>query len=680
MVAIAAPDADAASSPGEAKLAYRVAAVHVDGGEATWHSDDQFHVRWDLAGGGSEVQPTEFAYRIDDERGQPVGPVKTVRLAEDSTWMSIPHAPGEMPAPGVYRLLVWMQNATQAGPAATATLRQDTSPPAPVRPTVPTEWLLAGSMAEVGIEHPGWPRPLSGIRGYAVEVDQGTGSEPCGGRAICTLAETALPGGEDDDTILLGPFTEAANVVRVVAVSGTGARSTQAESAALRIDGTPPTVRLRGASAGWSNHPLEIEATASDGLSGVLAAGPAGPSTAIAVDGEPPTVTPGDRATATVHGDGVHQVTAFARDAVGNTGASDPGAAQLVARIDETAPRVAFASAQDPGRPERIVARVEDQLSGPSSERGSIQVRPAGSGLPFEALETVVAGARLLADWDSDAVAQGSYEFRAVGFDAAGNRTESSRRADGAAMLLSNPVKLPTTLAVGFGGRSFLAHRCRRDATGLHCDSHAISSFARRPASTRVAYGRGVPVAGRLATATGAPLGDRRVTITETFDAGTSLVRRETTVSTGPDGVFLAHLGRGPSREIAIAFAGDEKLTRSVGRELRLGVRTALRLRTSTSAARVGGPPVVFTGHLGRRAAEVPLGGVAVQLEFRVAGLPWGEFRTVRSDRRGRFRYPYAFSDDDSRGVRFQFRAHVASQAGWPYAEAYSRPIAVTGR
>jgi len=52
----------------------------------------------------------------------------------------------------------------------------------------------------------------------------------------------------------------------------------------------------------------------------------------------------------------------------------------------------------------------------------------------------------------------------------------------------------------------------------------------------------------------------------------------------------------------------------------------------------------------------------------------------VEADARGRFRYAYRFSDDDSRGVRFQFRAYVNGREGWPYEPAYSRPIAVLGR
>ena len=60
-------------------------------------------------------------------------------------------------------------------------------------------------------------------------------------------------------------------------------------------------------------------------------------------------------------------------------------------------------------------------------------------------------------------------------------------------------------------------------------------------------------------------------------------------------------------------------------------------------------------------------------MQFRLAGMPWSEFRTVRTDRHGRFRYAYRFSDDDSRGVRFQFRAYAPAQAGWPYEPAGSR-------
>ncbi len=51
----------------------------------------------------------------------------------------------------------------------------------------------------------------------------------------------------------------------------------------------------------------------------------------------------------------------------------------------------------------------------------------------------------------------------------------------------------------------------------------------------------------------------------------------------------------------------------------------------------------------------------------------------MQTDARGRFRYAYAFSDDDSRGVRFQFRAYIRG-GDWPYEPAASKAITVTGR
>jgi len=76
----------------------------------------------------------------------------------------------------------------------------------------------------------------------------------------------------------------------------------------------------------------------------------------------------------------------------------------------------------------------------------------------------------------------------------------------------------------------------------------------------------------------------------------------------------------------------------------------------------------------------IPAGGKSVQLQFHLPGLPWTEFRTVQTNRRGRFRYAYRFSDDDSRGASFQFRAFAPAQSDWPYEPAGSRPVTVRGR
>jgi hypothetical protein len=186
-------------------------------------------------------------------------------------------------------------------------------------------------------------------------------------------------------------------------------------------------------------------------------------------------------------------------------------------------------------------------------------------------------------------------------------------------------------------------------------------------------------VGGRLVDATGAPLPGQTVDVVESFMAGARHPDRRTAVTTDADGDFRARLAPGPSREVRAEFAGTRRLTRAGGRLLRLRIRAGVQLHVSTGRVQVGGAPVVFRGRIVHPEARIPASGLPVELEFRLPGTPWTEFRTVQSDGAGRFRYPYSFSDDDSAGVRFLFRAFVPATGGWPFAPATSRPLAVTG-
>jgi hypothetical protein len=102
-------------------------------------------------------------------------------------------------------------------------------------------------------------------------------------------------------------------------------------------------------------------------------------------------------------------------------------------------------------------------------------------------------------------------------------------------------------------------------------------------------------------------------------------------------------------------------------------------MKASTARVLVGGAPVVFKGRIVHPEAPIPTRGLPVELEFRLPGIPWTQFRTVQTDAAGRFAYPYSFNDDDSAGVRFLFRAFVPATGGWPFVPATSRPVPVTG-
>ncbi len=646
--------------------------MRVIGGASSWHADNDFRVYWDVPPlpTGSAITGVEF--RLLDQAGNVL--MEERDLPVWTTHFEVLYVPS---GPGAYLAQVRIEVSGQTGPWGGVWLLFDNVRPGPVRPLAPSGWVTGAEPTTLRIAHPAAPLPISGIRGYAATVESLDGAAPCSGSDRCSVAETDLQGGVDADVLSLGVLPEGVHTVHAVAVSGSGMRSAEVGSAIVRVDATLPSLSLEGTSGGWTNGPLRVTARARDQLSGMAAAGPGGPITAIGIDGAAPRVEPGDLATVVVSGEGRHEIVAYARDAAGN--GSEQTARRALVEIDEGAPAVAFAPTQDPAAPERIEATVADSRAGADLGRGSIGVRKVGSRQRFEALPTASSSGRLVAHWDSDSYPTGAYEFRVTGYDAAGNSASSERRSNGDRMVLTNPVKKPTELIAAFGGKRLRIQRCVRDGQQRRCRQRVIEPFEDRPTTRAVPYGRSIPYGGRLATAAGLPLSGVAVAVVETFSAGSTVAVRTTSIRTDADGSFATRLGPGPSRRIEAVFPGDRTLTRAVGGAVTLDVLGGVRLRASTAAARIGGAPVVFRGRLLAADAALPTSGRPIELQFRFPGSEWSEFRTVRADRHGRFHYAYSFSDNDSRGVRFQFRAYAPAEDDWPYAPATSRPVFVTG-
>ncbi len=663
LLAIAAfPAAAGAAAP-------EVTGLGVWGGNV-WHADSGFTVEWNPPPQGSVVHwnltadatPGILAYGEDPERWNGIGvrvpPTPGLYWFEARDWQPLVYGPEAF------------------GPGVRVPLYFDNVPPRPVAVTAPA-WVAAGTVVPIRVSPPPAPLPISGIEGYAVSIDGAAEGVPCARADRCAATEVDLAG--RDSTTLPAP-PEGISYVHAVAVSGSGMASSSTATVVVGVDGTAPRVRLEGAPAGWAAGPVHLTALATDELSGMAPAGPGGPITAIGVDGAPPAQAPGPAASATVAGEGSHQVVFWGRDAVGNAGdGSLPFAhpATATVRIDETAPTVRF-TASDPDDPERIEAIVGDVLSGPSADRGQIALRPAGTTGSFEPLPTAVDRGRLVARWNSDDFPHGSYEFRATGYDAAGNPA-TNRDGGGPALVLQNPVKREARVAFGFGAAALVYPRCARADGHRRCRSATVRSFAKRPPNRTVPCCHGAVVGGRLVDATGAALPGQTVEVVEAFAPGARSRTRGTPLTTDPAGYFHARLAPGPSRVVEARFAGTGHLTRAGGRSLRLRVRAGVRMKASTARVLVGGAPVVFKGRIVHPEAPIPARGLPVELEFRLPGIPWTEFRTVQTDAAGRFAYPYSFNDDDSAGVRFLFRAFVPATGGWPFVPATSRPVPVTG-
>ena len=653
-----------------------------NGGDA-WRPDDGFDLRWrnpePVEGGAALVA---VHYRVRNPAGTAVvGETRINWLVSHIHRVLVPSIPA------AYTAEVWLEDAggNEGAPAAVK-LRFDDVRPADVEPLPKPGWVSRTDQPyTLPISHPDEPLPLSGVRGYAISIDRSPNGDPCLLADRCSDAETDLRGGVEEDSIALSELPEGKSYVHAVAVSGSGMKSNLPGHAMLRVDRTDPTTVLDGVPDDWTNHSVLLTATAIDARSGMKATAEGeSPFTAIRVDGGVPAIAAGDSVSAAVIEPGVHAVSYYARDAAGNLndGAhnngndNNPPSTTLV-RIDRDLPGVAFLNLLNPADPELIRARVTDHLAGPDLARGSIAVRPHGSDDRFEPLPTE-AGEVLRARWDSDAYLPGLYEFRAVGYDAAGNSSATYERASGTPMVLSNPLKAPTALQAGFAVRPPRSRGCGRRNGARACRRHP-GAFSSQSTPLRVPFGHGARFAGRL-VASGTPLSGVRVLVVERFPAALSSQDRVATVTTGADGTFAAVLEPGPSREVTAVFPGSPTLGRSRSGPLRLEGASGVRLSASSSVAAVGGPPVVFRGRLARGAVPIALGERTVQLQFRVPGLPWTEFRSLQTDARGRFKFPYTFHDDDSRGVSFRFRAFVPAQIGWPYGPAGSPPVTVRGR
>jgi len=635
----------------------------VAGGEDTWHADNDFDLDWANPPQADGAPIAAVRYRMLDAGGSVVVPQTRV-AGPASNLMDL-----EVPAgPGRYTVEVSLEDsAGNVGPAARAVLRFDDVRPGPAAPVETHEWLSRSELPLFqSITHPPLPHPVSGIAGYAYAVDQSPTTDPCAAGDRCTASETDLKSGVEDETFQISDLVEGTNYVHSVAVSGSGMKSSEVGHAELLVDKTDPVTTLHGVPSGWTTGNVPLTATATDSLSGMGGGAEAGAYTAISVDGGPAVTSGGDSVSTVVTGEGVHTVSHFAGDVAGN--ANDgrivngvqnrpPGAA--VVRIDRTEPGVAFVSNQDPDDPERLRAVVSDALSGPSDDGGGIEVRRVGGARTFQPIPTEVDHGVLEARWNSDDYPAGEYEFRAWATDVAGNTAVSRQRTDGKAMVLPNPIKVPTAVRAGLGpGRSRLG----------------------RIRSKSVSYSSGVRFHGRLTAGLGSPLAGQTVEVTERFRPGARLATRISRVRTGGKGFFSMLLPAGPGRTVTAAYAGTRTLTRSISAPSRIRTAGRITLRVSSRVAWVGGRPIVFSGTIGYRLAAIPRDGKRVDLQFRTRSVGWTSFRSIESNARGHFRFAYRFVDDESRGVAFDFRALAPAERDWPYGAAVSSSQRVRGR
>ena len=168
---------------------------------------------------------------------------------------------------------------------------------------------------------------------------------------------------------------------------------------------------------------------------------------------------------------------------------------------------------------------------------------------------------------------------------------------------------------------------------------------------------------------------DQEVELIERFAPGASLEPAGRTLTTDDRGRIRVRLSRGPSRTVAVHYAGSRRYLGSVADPVALAVRGSARLDPLPRRVRAG-RRVVFSGTIGAFGTAMPQGKL-VELQVRGGGVR--RFRTVghafRTDPRGRWRMRYRFDRFYSEPTRFRFRLRVSRERHWPYlTPALSRP------
>lgn len=213
-------------------------------------------------------------------------------------------------------------------------------------------------------------------------------------------------------------------------------------------------------------------------------------------------------------------------------------------------------------------------------------------------------------------------------------------------------------------------------ANGTDATAHAHLSVAFQRADGGTArrivlrLGRRASIVGRLVDGSGAGIGGARLGAAWRI-AGRRWVARPG-VRTDPDGRFVYTLPAGPSRDVRFTyFPYSDSRAVELSNVVRADALAPLSIRADrrhVSGARV----VRLSGRVGGGA--IPRGGLLVTLEGWQRGWGWRAFRTVRTDRAGRWSTRYRFRLASG---RFGFRALVPHQGTFPYATSRSAGVFV---
>ncbi|MGH2890144.1 MAG: hypothetical protein ACRDNJ_11000, partial [Solirubrobacteraceae bacterium] len=470
----------------------------------------------------------------------------------------------------------------------------------------------------------------------------------------------------------VGITGDGTHTVTCRATTGAGVTGAAA-SYTVHVDSQPPTIAFSGGppQGKWSTTAQSVTVTAQDqpGLSGVS-------QIACTLDGNASTYA-GSHAQITVQPPG-GELTCKGQDNAGNWSASQ--AWDFL--IDDSAPTGSF-KGTDPANPAQVAVQLADAGSGVAGAKIQIQTASGWQGLTTNwDPGTGVATATVP---DDGSLPDGTYQLEAIAWDVAGNQATITRAAGGGPQTVTLPIRIATDVKVATATvmrrhcteRRIVIHRRHRHGPHRAAATRLKRSCSLAPVpvphgaiAARLAYGQRQVVHGLLTTLDGSPIANAPVAVTASVPGWPA--RRLGTVTTDSRGRFTYTLS-GSSETVTFSYGGTATLRYSAGQTV-LRVLGKARIRVAHNAT--AGHALHVSGRV--YGGFIPSGGVLVQLQYRVRGVPvgWAPFHAlIHTGPHGRFttRFPVSAG---ARGYRYLLRAVIEQQSGWPFLTTTSNVVA----
>lgn len=253
---------------------------------------------------------------------------------------------------------------------------------------------------------------------------------------------------------------------------------------------------------------------------------------------------------------------------------------------------------------------------------------------------------------DTRGVANGRHRLTLRAWDAAGN--SGQLHGDTAVAVANEPVPVPPAPV---------------DLSAYELSARFASTSRPR---VSVPYGRRVWIRGRLTRSSQPVAAGSVVEVLEKRDHRGAREVPRARVKTRADGSFSARLvTTRPSRTVRLAYrpTGGGRVV-SPALSLRVRARSRVRASLRGSVLRFGGRVL---------SAPIPRRGKRIVMEGRSPGSAWTPFKTIRTDRRGRFSGTYRLRVRRP-GVRLKVRSVVPSERGYGYLASRSRAVTLRVR